>query len=775
MMFRSQRLGRPRTPLLAAWLVGATVLTHVADVTAGDWAHWRGPEQNGISREKNLPETFTLAGGKREEVDGRITFTMPETGTNVEWVSYIGGRATPIVLNDKVYLNCKTWQNAAAPRQKLDARQQVVCWDAKTGEVLWKDVFNVAQSDIPHPRVGWAAPVGDPETGNVYVHTVDSQLKCYSGDGKLLWNHDMTAEYGTVTGYGGRTQTPIIDEDRLIVSFLAVNWGDTKGPAPKHFYYAFDKNDGKLLWVSAPGGKPEDTNYSCPIVTVVDGQRLLIGGNADGGVYAMQARTGKPVWGFRMSRRGLNASVVVDGGTVFATHGEDNLNTNAFGRVTAIDGTMTGDLTPDAVVPGKNKGQIWRVDNLKAGYASPLVKDGILYVVDDGGNLNAYDSETGKFLWFYDAGTVGKGSPVWADGKIYLMEVSGNVHIVKPTREGCEQLCRVELPAVDPSAGTDEIYASPAVSNGRVFLCTRDRMICLKVPDAEVESDPVPPLPEEKAAEKDAALAQLVPYEVTLKKGETVDYEVRTFDANGRMLASVAAAPEIVDGLEGVAFEGATLKTDGIEKAVAGKFVAKVGDLEATGRARVFPPLPWSWDFAEFKGIAVPPTWVRGHIKVKPAVLEDEPVMKNTEPPSRPSIYIWLGPTDMKDYVIQADFRFEGKRKLSYAGITNQRYNFIAKANTNKLQIQSWAPHLRMAETKSMRFKDGIWYTMKFQVDVANGAAVCKGKIWEREKAEPDDWSLVAEDPHANEAGSPGLYFYSLSDTYVDNVSVKGK
>lgn len=748
---------------LRSWILGALTLAAIGllgePLAAGDWAHWRGPEQNGISRDKNLVDDWDL-----------------ENKKNVLWVSEIGGRATPIVLNGRVYLNCKTRHNAAKPGEKVDAQQQVVCWDAETGKVLWKDVFNVAQSDIPHPRVGWAAPVGDPETGNVYVHTVDSQLRCYTPDGELVWDHDMTAEYGTVTGYGGRTQTPIIDEDRLIVSFLAVNWGDTKGPAPAHYYYAFDKKDGKLLWVSAPGGAPNDTNYSCPVVAVVNGQRLLIGGNADGGIYAMQARTGKPVWGFRMSKRGLNASIVVEGDVVYATHGEDNIDTNLFGRVTAIDATMTGDITPDGVTDGKNKGQLWRVNDLKAGYASPLVKDGVMYVVDDGGDLQAYDTKTGDHLWKHDLGTVGKGSPVWADGKIYVMEVSGNISIVEPSREGCKELSRVTLLATNASAGNDEIYASPAISNGRIFLCTRDRMICLGNADNEVASDPVPPMAEEAAPQKDApALAQLVPYEVTLWKGKTADYEVRTFDANGRHLQTVAAAPEIVEGLEGVTFEGATMKTDAVEAAVAGKIKAMAGDLEATARGRVFPPLPWEWDFAEFKGIAVPPTWVRGHIKVKPAVVDGEPVMVNGVPPSRPSIYIWLGPTEMTDYVIQADFRFDGKRKLSYAGITNQRYNFIAKANTNKLEIQSWAPHLRMAETKRMSFKDGVWYTMKFDVEVADGKAVCSGKIWEREKEEPEEWTLVAEDPHPNEAGSPGLYFYSLSDTYVDNVSVKGK
>jgi outer membrane protein assembly factor BamB len=242
--------------------------------SAGDWAHWRGPEHNGISRETNLVDEWSL------------------DGKNVLWKSDIGGRSAPIVLNGRVYLNCRTHHDVTDPKDKINAQEQVVCWDAKTGKVIWKDVFNVFQTDIPSPRVGWASMVGDPETGNVYVHSVSGLFRCYSADGKVLWETSLSEDYGKISGYGGRTQTPIIDENLVIVSFLQLNWGKTAAPPPKQTYYAFDKKSGKLLWTAAPGGAPFDTNYSAPIVTVIDGVRQLIAGNADGGCYGMNARTG---------------------------------------------------------------------------------------------------------------------------------------------------------------------------------------------------------------------------------------------------------------------------------------------------------------------------------------------------------------------------------------------------------------------------------------------------------------------------------------------------
>ena len=119
------------------------------------------------------------------------------------WQSEIGGRSTPIILNGRVYLNCRTAHNITDPKQRVHAQEQVVCWDANTGKIVWQDAFNVFETDIPQARIGWASMVGDTETGNVYVHSVSGLFRCYSGDGKLLWEHSLSEEFGRVSGYGG--------------------------------------------------------------------------------------------------------------------------------------------------------------------------------------------------------------------------------------------------------------------------------------------------------------------------------------------------------------------------------------------------------------------------------------------------------------------------------------------------------------------------------------------------------------------------------------------
>ena len=132
----------------------AITLCGLTSVMAADWPSWRGPEHNGICRETGLVESWDL-----------------ETEKNVLWVSPIGGQAAPIVMNGRVYLDCRTFHSIAAGNPELiHAQEQVVCRDAATGDVIWDDKFNVTQTDIPAPRVGWAPMTGDSETGNVYLH-----------------------------------------------------------------------------------------------------------------------------------------------------------------------------------------------------------------------------------------------------------------------------------------------------------------------------------------------------------------------------------------------------------------------------------------------------------------------------------------------------------------------------------------------------------------------------------------------------------------------------
>ncbi len=736
-------------------MIGLAAL--VGSAAADDWPNWRGPMQNGVSLETGLVDHWSL-----------------DPKENVLWTSEIGGRATPIILNDRVYLDCRTHHDFNDPEEKIHCREQVVCFDAKSGDVVWRDEFNVFQSDIPAPRVGWASMCGDQETGNVYVHTVSGLLRCYSGDGQLVWERSMVEEYGEILGYGGRIQNPVVDEDRVIVGFLAANWGATKGPGPMHYYYAFDKKTGDLLWVSAPGVAPEGTNCSGPVVTVINNQRMFIAGNGDGGIYAINARTGQPIWRFDMSKAAINCSPTVDGNHVYITHGADNIDSEEFGRVQCIDATGAGDITKTH--------SVWRVDGIKAGFNGLTVHDGILYVVTDTGNLFAFDKTDGKQLWTHNLGTVGKSAPVIADGKLYVTEVNGKIHILEPSREGCKSLSVVHLPATK-GTGDDEIYASPAISNGRIVFVTRDRTICIGKPDAAPSQNTYPPLADEGMADGEVATIQLRPYETTIPAGASQKFELHCFDKLGRFIKKVDPELATSKELEGLTISGASVTAPAVGEAnadrdFAGTVETKLGELTASARIRVFKATPdWKWDFEGFTGPQVPPTWMRAFAKLKPQTIDGNTVMTvagmgaNTR--GRPSHFVFLGSPSQHSYTIQADVLMkEQRRQLPNIGVCANRYSFMIKGPYKKVQVQSWPPHLRAAKEVPFDAKPDVWYTMKFKVDVKDGQANLYGKIWPAGESEPEAWTIEQTDPHANETGSPGLCWYATTDCMFDNVQV---
>ena len=410
---------------------------------AGDWPTWRGPNQDGTSPETGLASAWSTE------------------GENLRWRAEFIGRSTPIVLDGRVYVIGRVGAD-------ITQQERIACFDAETGEQLWNYQFNVFHTTISFNRVGWTSLVGDVETGNIYAHGVQGLFFCFDKEGNIRWSHSLTEEYGRISGYGGRVHTPIIAGDLVVISFLNSGWGDQS--VPRHRYFAFDKRTGELVWVSTPGGRPLDTTYSTPVVATINGQPLIIGGNADGGIYAMKQNTGEMVWGFKLSQRGINTSVIVSGTRVYASHSEENIDTTTMGRIVCIDATGTGDITETH--------EVWRYDGVNVGYASPTLNAGHLYVVDNSANVHAINADTGAVAWEHNIGKVGRGSPTWADGKLYVTEVNGGFAILQPTETGCETLSRQEIHRVDDDHYV-EIYGSAAISNGRIYFTTEEHLYCI--------------------------------------------------------------------------------------------------------------------------------------------------------------------------------------------------------------------------------------------------------------------------------------------------------
>ena len=708
----------------------------VETAVANDWPSWRGHAQNGVSNDTNLPSTWSV------------------DGENLIWSDAWIGRSTPAVFDGRVCANGRTGNG-------VTEKEIVACWDAENGTKLWEHSFGIANTTVPFNRVGWGNVTGDSETGFLYAMNIDGHFNVFDRNGNIVWTWRLAENLGRASGYGGRTSTPVIDEDQVILSIIGALWGDYGGP-PRHRYFSFDKQTGEVRWIATPGGNVFDMNtQSVPIVTVIDGQRLLIDGNADGHVYALQARTGKKIWEYNLSKRGINVSPIVDGTTVYVAHSEENIDQGTMGRVVAIDATGTGDITATH--------EKWRVNDLAVGFASPTLSDNILYLIDNSANLLALDADRGNVLWRHSIGNVGKSSPVWADGKLYITEVNGNVHILQPNDSGVTVLDSDELTVEDGRYA--EIYGSFAPAYGRLYFTAESGIYAIGNTATAFSTDNVNPnILGEERPKGEVAHLQVIPAEIILSAGETATFEVRALDANGQLLGT-RAATWTVDGLVGATVSpSGVLSTSADTNNHGGKVVASVNGMTASAQVRLFSPLPWTENFESGR----PPFWVGGGPRLSVVDVGGQQVFRKSASPNglhRHAVY--LGPSDMSSYTVQADMMAtEWRRRRPDLGLINSGYTLDLQGNAQRAQLQSWAAELRIDERTEFTWEADVWYTLKLRVDLENDRAIIRGKVWERNETEPSTWTVTAEDPHPIRNGSPGLIAYSPIDIYIDNVRV---
>ena len=316
--------------------------------------------------------------------------------------------------------------------------------------------------------------------------------------------------------------------------------------------------------------------------------------------------------------------------------------------------------------------------------------------------------------------------------------------------------------------------------------------------------------PSEPMQMAEPAVAILLAPAESVTAGEAVQLRVIGFDANGKRAASIDNVEWTLAGLTGTLQNG-RFTPDKSAGAQAGTVSAQAGEMKATARVRVIPALPWEEDFEAIELGKSPSHWIgatgKFFVREGPAVSSSVGAVSNRAGTVSSSVgavsnrantkvlvktpvarglnrsNVYLGPPTMKDYTIQVDLMgTKDKRRLPDMGLIANRYTLDMQGRHQRLQIRSWASDLRMAKTSDFPWETDVWYTMKMQVEVVEGRrdiptstpakAIIRGKVWRTGEPEPEDWTLIAEDPRPNREGSPGIYGYSATEIYYDNLKV---
>jgi hypothetical protein len=116
------------------------------------------------------------------------------------WSVDFPGQSTPVIAGGRLYIN--GYQGDGQDLQEFTA-----CFDAETGQELWRHGESDFLSDTIYLRYATSSPTVDPETGNIYAQHTQGLLMAFTPDGKLLWKHSMMEEFGRLTFPNSRTAT----------------------------------------------------------------------------------------------------------------------------------------------------------------------------------------------------------------------------------------------------------------------------------------------------------------------------------------------------------------------------------------------------------------------------------------------------------------------------------------------------------------------------------------------------------------------------------------
>jgi outer membrane protein assembly factor BamB len=398
-----------------------------------NWTHFRGTSLNSVSESANSPTQWS------------------ETN-NIRWKTDLEGKgwSSPVVFDNQI------WLTAASDDGK---KMNGVCLDFNTGKVLFNILLFTPDSvQGKHSINTYATPTACIEKGFVYLHFGTFGTACLStSDGKIIWKRsDMNCNH--VQGPGS---SPILYKNLLI---LHLEGNDVQ------YIVALDKTTGKTVWKAerpakvyeplAPIGKKA---YITPLIVNVKGKDLLIS-NGSAICQALDPETGKEVWHVIQGTDSTIAMPVYENGLVYFIPGFVNSpESEKYTELIAVNPDGAGDIAKSNVV--------WKRKLPVLQLLTPLLKNGLIYMVDTQNNLLCLDAKTGDVVYTKKMKNKHYASPVYASGLVYFISGKGEATILKEGRN-------LEIVAENKLPG--DVFATPAILRNQILIRTDKSLYCIQ-------------------------------------------------------------------------------------------------------------------------------------------------------------------------------------------------------------------------------------------------------------------------------------------------------
>ncbi|MCA9039085.1 MAG: PQQ-like beta-propeller repeat protein [Planctomycetaceae bacterium] len=405
---------------------------HLPAAHAENWPQWRGPSGNSHSSETNLPTKWS----ESENVTAKIGLPL-------------SGSSTPAIWNNSIFLTVE--DEGRLQLLKIDRTTNEIAWKKQVGEGTANRKTEGGSSRAPkyHNLHNMASPSPVTDGEIVIVHFGNGDIACYNFEGDQLWKKNLAQQYGGYSIWWGHANSPIIYRDLVISACMQDSLADLQDDPVRSYVVAYDRLTGSEVWFTprmTEATSEECDAYTTPVIrNTPDGTELVImGGNQ---LDAYDPETGKQLW----KVTGLVGGRTITGPTV------------AEGFVYSTVG-MRGDLNAVRTEKGTNEidaNIVWTYDNNTPDTCCSVVVDNMLFMVSDNGIASCLNSQSGELHWRHRLGGDFKSSPLYADGHIYFLNKSGVCTVVEAAPEYRE---------ISENKLDDEFLASPAVSDGQIFL-----------------------------------------------------------------------------------------------------------------------------------------------------------------------------------------------------------------------------------------------------------------------------------------------------------------
>jgi outer membrane protein assembly factor BamB len=351
-----------------------------------------------------------------------------ETGTNVKWKIQVqkNGKSSPVIWGNKLFITGGE-----------GLQGEIYCIDKSSGNILW----TASASGIPgepsylpemDAEAGLAVSSAAVNASAICAIFANGNLVCLDHGGNKKWALNV----GSLNNVYGYSCSLIIYENTLIVQHDSDQRLSIMG---------FDISTGEMIWETPRGGRPV---WSSPVIGIFNGKpQVIINGNP--AVTAFDPVDGKELWSIDCLSGDVAPSLAVNGTMVFAVTDYQKLA---------------------AIKPGTDASIVWEDNTYTSDVSSPVANNELLVIATGYGDVACYNARTGDTLWTHYFMEQFYASPVIADGKIYLLDRSGTMHVVKAESN-------FELIAVSPLG--EPADCTPAFSDKSIYIRARNNLYCI--------------------------------------------------------------------------------------------------------------------------------------------------------------------------------------------------------------------------------------------------------------------------------------------------------